>query len=102
MNLLAPRSWNRHPQRRLAPTAEPLPELSTRQRLLRNQLANPGYPPPPTSPPPTDPYPGGLVWIIRPVGVQCEDGTAEGYGDLSESVATLTAAGLQVEAVGND
>ena len=58
----------------------------------------PGYPPPaPTFPPTVDPYPGGLVWIIRPVGVQCEDGTTEGYGDLRESVATLTAAGLQVE-----
>jgi hypothetical protein len=37
-----------------------------------------------------------MVWITRPVGIQCEDGTALGYGDLRESVATLTAAGLRV------
>jgi hypothetical protein len=37
-----------------------------------------------------------MVWIIRPVGIQCEDGTALGYGDLGEAVATLTAAGLRV------
>jgi hypothetical protein len=46
--------------------------------------------------PTVDPYPGGIIWIIRPVGTQCEDGTTLGYGDLRESVATLTAAGLRV------
>lgn len=56
-----------------------------------------GYPVPATFPPTVDPYPGGLVWIIRPVGTQCEEGTIQGYGDLSESVATLVAAGLNVE-----
>jgi hypothetical protein len=30
------------------------------------------------------------------VGTQCEDGTAPGYSDLGEAVATLTAAGLRV------
>jgi hypothetical protein len=43
-----------------------------------------------------DPYPGGMAWIIRPVGVQCEEGAAEGYGDLHEAVVTLTAAGMVV------
>jgi hypothetical protein len=37
-----------------------------------------------------------MIWIIRPVGIQCEEGTAPGYGDLRESVATLTAAGIRV------
>jgi hypothetical protein len=37
-----------------------------------------------------------VIWIIRPVGIQCEEGTAPGYGDLRESVATLTAAGIRV------
>jgi len=57
---------------------------------------SPDYPGPPTPWPTVDPYPGSLVWIIRPVGVQCEDGTTEGYGDLREAVSTLTAAGLSV------
>ena len=55
------------------------------------------YPAPPTIPPPADPYPGGLVWIVRPVGVQCEEGTAPGYGDLREATATMTAAGVRVK-----
>lgn len=55
------------------------------------------YPAPPTIPPPADPYPGGLVWVIRSVGVQCEEGTAPGYGDLREAAATMTAAGVRVK-----
>ena len=79
------------------PTAEPLPESYPPPPVLPVQPTHPpGYPPPATFPPTVDPYPGGLVWIVRPVGVQCEDGTEAGYGDLSESVATLIAAGLQV------
>ncbi len=52
--------------------------------------------PAPTLPPTIQAYPGGLVWIIRPVGVQCEEGTAPGYGDLREATSTLTAAGVRV------
>lgn len=79
-------------------TAEPLPDTYPAPQLAAPAAPThePGYPPPPTFPPTVDPYPGGLVWIIRPVGVQCEDGTAPGYGDLQESVATLIAAGLEV------
>jgi hypothetical protein len=47
-------------------------------------------------PPTIDPYPGGLVWVIRPVGIQCEEGTSPGYGDLREATSTLTAAGVSV------
>jgi hypothetical protein len=54
------------------------------------------YPAPPTLPATVDPYPGGLVWIIRPVGIQCEEGTAPGYGDLREATSTVTAAGIKV------
>jgi len=83
------------PAEPLQPTAEPLPaEYPPAQPELPVQPTYPAdYPAPPT---PIDPYPGGMVWIIRPVGIQCEDGTALGYGDLRESVATLTAAGLRV------
>ena len=78
------------------PTAEPLPE-NYPPPAQPIQPANPSdYPGAATSIPTVDPYPGGMVWIIRPVGIQCEDGTALGYGDLKESVATLTAAGLRV------
>ena len=54
------------------------------------------YPAPPTLAPTVDPYPGGLVWVIRPVGIQCEEGTTPGYGDLRETTSTLTAAGVTV------
>jgi hypothetical protein len=57
----------------------------------------PGYPEQPVDLPPTvDPYPGGLVWIVRPIGIQCEEGTSPGYGDLREATSTLTAAGIAV------
>jgi len=45
----------------------------------------PGYPPPATFPPTIDPYPGGLVWIIRPVGVHDRQRGARedaGFSDL--------------------
>lgn len=57
---------------------------------------SPDYPAPPTLAPTVDPYPGGLVWIIRPVGIQCEEGASPGYGDLRETTSTLTAAGVTV------
>jgi hypothetical protein len=57
-----------------------------------------GYPAQPETQPEAEAYPGGLVWVIRPVGVQCEQGTAEGYGDLTEAVATLSASGVEVAA----
>lgn len=77
------------------PTAEPLPEDYPPPAPLEPTYP-PDYPAPPTPMPTVNPYPGGMIWIIRPVGIQCEDGTAPGYGDLRESVATLTAAGLRV------
>ncbi len=82
----------------LAPTAEPLPgDYPPPQPVLpATPTYPPDYPGPPTPEPTIDPYPGGMVWIMRPVGIQCEDGTALGYGDLNEAVATLTAAGIRV------
>lgn len=81
-----------------APTAEPLPEVNPPPPQEVPELAtlSPDYPAPPTLMAVEDPYPGGMVWIIRPVGVQCEEGTAEGYGDLHEAIVTLTAAGMVV------
>jgi len=80
------------------PTAEPLPEeYPPAQPTLPAQATYPpDYPGPLTLLPTVVPYPGGMVWIIRSVGIQCEDGTTPGYGDLRESVATLTAAGIRV------
>ncbi|MFN2136352.1 MAG: hypothetical protein ACK2UK_10380 [Candidatus Promineifilaceae bacterium] len=54
------------------------------------------YPARPTLPPTVDPYPGGLVWVLRPVGTQCEEGTEPGYGNLREAQSTLTAASIKV------
>jgi hypothetical protein len=78
------------------PTAEPLPENYPAPALPIEPTNPSDYPGPPTPMPTIDPYPGGMIWIIRPVGIQCEDGTALGYGDLREAAATLTAAGLRV------
>lgn len=81
-----------------APTAESLPEeYPASERALPPQPTYPAdYPGPPTMMPTVDPYPGGMAWIIRPVGIQCEEGTAPGYGDLAEAEATVTAAGIRV------
>ncbi len=63
----------------------------------------PGYPAPQTIPTP-DPYPGGktetTVWIVFPVGIQCEDAD-DGikYKSEKEAEAGLTAAGIQVRQV---
>ena len=84
------------------PTAEPLPEVDppSPQEPPELPALDPDYPAPPTLVAVDDPYPGGMAWIIRPVGIQCEEGTAEGYGDLHEAIVTLTAAGMIVTGSG--
>jgi hypothetical protein len=58
-----------------------------------------GYPGAPTPLPTQDPYPGveseGLVWIVKPVGVQCEDA---GEANLPAAVSELTEADVAVQA----
>lgn len=59
-----------------------------------------GYPPAPALP---DPYPaageGGLVWVIRPEGVQCEASDAPtGEKGLQGAVEALEAAGVDAQA----
>ncbi len=77
------------------PVNYPAPESALPQATTPSA----GYPAPPTLPPTVDPYPGGEVWVMRPMGIQCEEGTLPGYGDLRETKSTLTAAGIQVEEV---
>jgi hypothetical protein len=72
------------PQAYPAPVAAATPTLAA------------AYPEPPTMMPTVDPYPGGLVWVLRPVGIQCEEGTAPGYANLREATATMTSAGIRV------
>jgi hypothetical protein len=74
------------------PAGYPAPESA----MPATPTLNPNYPAPPTYSPTVDPYPGGLVWVIKPVGVQCEEGTAPGYGDLTEATNSATAAGVRV------
>ena len=64
------------------PTATPYPE---------------GYPSPPPLLPTRDPYPAaeGNVWILRPVGIQCE--STKDYADIQAAVADLTAIGVEVQ-----
>lgn len=70
-----------------------------------------GYPPPPTTPPlpegypapvvaPTyDPYPapGDTVWMLHPVGIQCQDAAKSKYQNEQEAISALTAAGITVQ-----
>jgi len=59
--------------------------------------AAPGYPAQqPAVTPGQSAYPGDGVWILRPLGIQCEDETQPGYADLDETVETLTRAGITV------
>lgn len=53
----------------------------------------PGYPPP-TEAPPYDPYPGGVAFVIAPLGLQCEEPT---FPDITTAVAALEAGGVTVE-----
>lgn len=53
-----------------------------------------GYPGPTIPAPTLDPYPGGVVWIVQPVGQQCEDGRK--FADLDSAVASLEENGIVV------
>ncbi|MBE2221548.1 MAG: hypothetical protein IAF02_08415 [Anaerolineae bacterium] len=66
----------------LPPTAIPLPE---------------GYPAPEEYPT-IDPYPVnvGTVWVLYPLGLQCEDTSASKYKSEQDAKAGLTAAGINV------
>jgi hypothetical protein len=78
------------------PSAEPAVYPAPEDVKPPTPTLDPNYPAPPTFAPTDEPYPGGLVWIIRPVGIQCEESTAPGYGDLREATSTLAAAGVAV------
>lgn len=99
------------------PTAQPIQEDPAPQEALMPETAVPvdeaypaiptspplstgGYPPAPSMP---DPYPaageGGLIWVIRPEGVQCEASDAPtGEKGLQEAVESLAAAGVTAQA----
>jgi predicted small lipoprotein YifL len=52
-----------------------------------------GYPEPPPPAATVDPYPeavDGFIWMLLPVGIQCEDDAIQ-YNDLQDAVAGLTA-----------
>ncbi len=59
-----------------------------------------GYPGPPPAAPAADAYPGAypapgeFVWMIRPLGEQCAEPNPNNPTDLTEAVASLTAAGI--------
>jgi hypothetical protein len=56
-----------------------------------------GYPAPAAPVATIDPYPGavdGFIWMLLPVGVQCED-DASPYTDLQDALAGLTAVSVQ-------
>ncbi len=61
---------------------------------LEENAAYPG--PQPTPLPPPEPYPGGLVWITHPSGLQCEEGSLPGFEDLRMAITSLTSAGIKV------
>jgi hypothetical protein len=85
-----------------ATEAQSQPDVSEPSEPARED----GYPPPPPAlptaegypepPPPAatvDPYPeavDGFIWMLLPVGIQCEDDASQ-YNDLQDAVAGLTA-----------
>jgi hypothetical protein len=94
----------------LAPRPTPTTENHTSESIETN-IPYPGAPPPTTSLPegypapqviPTyDPYPAGesTVWVLYPVGIQCEDAAGSTYTSEQEVVSGLTAAGITVHNV---
>lgn len=60
-----------------------------------------GYPAAQEVYPTIDPYPAGesTVWIVHPVGVQCEDSSSSKYQSEQDVKAGLTAAGITVHNV---
>ncbi|RMG91613.1 MAG: hypothetical protein D6706_18045 [Chloroflexi bacterium] len=95
------------------PSDEPEPDIFPRATITPSAL-NPetapdtGYPLPTPSAPPSgypasqEAYPVGgneaLVWLIRPVGVQCEERNEEDPADLQTAVSDLAAKGVTVHA----
>lgn len=79
---------------------EPYPAQPTQPTLPPTPTRSADYPavPTATSEPTPDPYPAGLVWINRPVGIQCQEGFLPGYGSLGEAVSTMRAAGVSIVA----
>jgi hypothetical protein len=89
------------PTRAPTSTSEAPPELPTTEATA--------YPAPPTPTPPgsdapypgftpqptIDPYPGGLVTILHPMGIQCEEPILQ---DLSAAIGALEEAGISVVA----
>lgn len=53
-----------------------------------------GYPPPSEAEPTLDPYPGGMAFIERPAGLQCEDPI---YPDLKSAETALEEAGITIQ-----
>jgi hypothetical protein len=83
-----------------APTQTPVPYPDPALATAAAATTAPeqaGYPLPASPAPTVDAYPGGLIWIIRPVGIQCEPGRPAGYNTLNEAVATLRAAGISAQ-----
>jgi hypothetical protein len=75
----------------------PQPQEGYPAAPLPSEPLAPGYPAqPPAIIPGQSAYPGEGVWILRPLGIQCEDETQPGYADLDETVETLTNAGITV------
>ena len=91
------------PENTEVPSQPPLPEPT-------NPALEESYPPPPPAPPVSDGYPeppppvatidpypeavDGFIWMLLPVGIQCEDDAIQ-YNDLQDAVAGLTAVNAQ-------
>ena len=79
---------------------EPAPQPDAPEAYPSQPTAVPlteGYPAPAAPIATIDPYPeaiDGFIWMLLPVGVQCEDDTST-YNDLQDAVAGLTAVSVQ-------
>ena len=87
------------PSFRLSPSSSPAALEASHRAWFPGVFSRGGMAvPTATSEPTPDPYPAGLVWINRPVGIQCQEGFLPGYGSLGEAVSTMRAAGVSIVA----
>ena len=77
-------------------TATPLPAGYPASEAT--DLPSADYPGPEATSMPQSAYPGGeLVWLLRPLGRQCEDEASYEYQTLEEAVEALEGMGVAVE-----
>lgn len=75
----------------IAPAGYPPPPATPSGSLLPE-----GYPVPPTLPPKYPADAAGMVWVTRPLGLQCTEASTYEFPTLNDAVRSLEDAGIEV------